>query len=118
MQNYIAGQPKVINNIQIVVNTNDSIPSSENSCKNGVCNVSVSSKPDGKGNIVTEVHLSIVTNAKSNVKIEDIPVIESFRGISENRVEQPTFHSIDTPNAVYVHRSNIPQVTIFFCLIA
>ncbi|XP_012231327.2 uncharacterized protein [Linepithema humile] len=105
----LAGQPKVINNIQIVVNANDSIPS-ENSCKHGVCNVSVSSKPDGEGNIVTEVHLSIITNTKPNVKIDDVPVIESFRGINENRVEQPIFYSINTPSAVYAHRSNIPQI--------
>jgi hypothetical protein len=69
--------------------------------------VSVSSKPDGKGNIVTEVHLSIITNAKPNAKIDDIPVIDSFRGISE---EQSTFHPISAPNPLHSRRDNIPQI--------
>lgn len=86
---------------------------SENSCKRGVCNVSVSSKPDGKGNIITEVHLSIITSAKSDIKIDDVPVIDGLRGISKSRDEQPVFYSINTPNPVQSHlrRENIPQVT-------
>lgn len=105
---------KIINNIQIVINSNDSLPNG-NSCKDsGICNVSVSSKPDGKGNIVTEVHLSIITNVKPNPEIEDIPVIDSFRGVGE---EKPIFHPISTPNPSYLHRHNIPQVTKFVCSI-
>ncbi|EFN69134.1 hypothetical protein EAG_14392 [Camponotus floridanus] len=101
-------QPKIINNIQIVINSNDSLPN-ENSCKDsGICDVSVSSKPDGKGNIVTEVHLSIITNAKPNAKIDDIPVIDSFQGIKDHE-EKPIFHPISR-NPLYSHRDNIPQI--------
>ncbi|EFN80485.1 hypothetical protein EAI_08389 [Harpegnathos saltator] len=84
-----SSQPKVINNIQIVVNGNGSLPS-VNSCKRGICNVSVSSKPDGKGNIVTEVHLSIITKAKPDVlEVNDVPVIDGFRGASKELNERP-----------------------------
>ncbi|XP_011707344.1 PREDICTED: uncharacterized protein LOC105462443 [Wasmannia auropunctata] len=105
-----AKQPKIINNIQVVVNTNDSIPS-ENSCEYGICNVSVSSKPDENGNIVTEVHLSIITKAKLNTKIEDVPVINGFRGVSQDD-KQPIFHSINSPRSMHTHlyRNNIPQI--------
>jgi len=78
--------------------------------------VSVSSKSDEKGNIITEVHLSIITKAKPNVKIDDIPVINGFRGVSEND-KQPIFRSINSPRSMHVHlyRDNIPQVTKFVC---
>ncbi|XP_011639845.1 uncharacterized protein LOC105428934 [Pogonomyrmex barbatus] len=106
-----AKQPKIINNIQVVVN-NDSIPN-ENSCEHGICNVTVSSKQDEKGNIVTEVHLSIITRAKLN-KIDDVPVITGFRGVNEDHAKQPIFHSINSPRLMHthLHRDNIPQVRI------
>ncbi|XP_029161906.1 uncharacterized protein LOC114933464 [Nylanderia fulva] len=114
-QDDLAKRPKVINNIQIVINSNDSL-SDGNSCKSsGICDVSVSSKPDGKGNIVTDVHLTIITNTKPDAKInnvpviEDIPVIDSFRGISEDQEKQLNFHPISTPNPSHSHH-NIPQI--------
>ncbi|XP_012061568.1 PREDICTED: uncharacterized protein LOC105624826 [Atta cephalotes] len=105
-----AKQPKIINNIQVVVNNNDSIPN-ENSCKYSICNVSISSKSDEKGNIVTEVYFSIITKAKPNIKIDDVPVINGFRGINED-YEQPIFHSINSPRSIDAHLyfNNIPQV--------
>lgn len=106
-------RPQIINNIQIVINSNDSL-SNRSSCKDsGICDVSVSSKPDGKGNIVTEVHLSITTNTKPDAKVDDVPVIDSFRGISEDHEEKPIFHPINLPNPSYSRRENIPQVTKF-----
>ncbi|KYN19616.1 hypothetical protein ALC57_08092 [Trachymyrmex cornetzi] len=106
-----AKQPKIINNIQVVVNSNDSMPN-ENSCKNSICNVSISSKLDEKGNIVTEVYFSIITKAKPNVKIDDVPVINGFRGISEDYDKQPIFHSINSPRSIdgHLYFNNIPQV--------
>ncbi|XP_032662638.1 uncharacterized protein LOC116840252 [Odontomachus brunneus] len=105
-----SSQPKVINNIQIVVNGNDSLPS-VNSCKHSICDVSVSSKPDGKGNIVTEVRLSIVTRAKSNVQVNDVPVIDGFRGASKESREQPTFHPTSTSNLYsHLYRDYTPQI--------
>jgi hypothetical protein len=97
------------------VNGNDSTPS-ENSCEYGVCNVSVSSKPDEKGNIVTEVYLSIITSTKSDVKIDDIPVIDGLRGLGGNHDEQAVIYPINTPNPIYshLHRENIPQVIRLF----
>lgn len=85
-----------------------------NSCKNGICNVSVSSKLDGKGNIVTDVHLSIVTSLKPNIKVDDVPVIESFRGIDNDHYRRPILNSMTTPRLNPVHpilyHGNIPQV--------
>jgi len=80
--------------------------------------VSISSKSDEKGNIITEVHLSIITKVKPNVKIDDIPIINGFRGVSENN-KQPIFHSINSPRSMHAHlyRDNIPQVTKFVCLL-
>ncbi|XP_018401322.1 PREDICTED: uncharacterized protein LOC108778601 [Cyphomyrmex costatus] len=74
--------------------------------------MSISSKSDEKGNIVTEVHLSIMTKAKPNVKIEDIPVINGFRGVSEDYNKQPSFHSINSPRSVEarLNLNNIPQI--------
>lgn len=57
------------------------------------------------------MHLSIITNAKPNAKIDDIPVIDSFQGIKDHE-EKPIFHPISR-NPLYSHRDNIPQVTIF-----
>ncbi|KAL0126146.1 hypothetical protein PUN28_004933 [Cardiocondyla obscurior] len=100
-------EPKIINNIQVVVNSNDSI---SDSCEHGICNVSVSSKVDEKGNIVTEIHLSITTKAKPNVKIDDVPVISGFQGASKDK--QPILHSINSPRSMHTqfHRDNIPQI--------
>lgn len=91
-----------------MLNGNDSAPA-ENFCECGVCNVSVSSKTDDKGNIVTEVHFSIVTNVKPDVKIDEVPVIDGFRGVAEDD-EQLIFHPIHTPD-LHLPRENIPQVT-------
>ncbi|XP_024879213.1 uncharacterized protein LOC112459380 [Temnothorax curvispinosus] len=104
-----AKQQKIINNIEVVVNSNDSIPNGD-SCEHGICNVSVSSKSDENGNIITEVHLSIITKAKPNIKIDDVPVINGFRGINEDK--QPVFHSINSPRSMHMHfhRNNIPQI--------
>ncbi|XP_050455684.1 uncharacterized protein LOC126853717 isoform X1 [Cataglyphis hispanica] len=115
-------RPQIINNIQIVINSNDSLPhknSCKDSCEDSVCDVTVSSKPDGKGNIITEVHLSIITNTKpkEDAKIDDIPVIESFRGIRVDNEEKPISHPISSPNPLYSRRENIPQVTKFVCSI-
>ncbi|XP_011145606.2 uncharacterized protein LOC105186826 [Harpegnathos saltator] len=107
-----SSQPKVINNIQIVVNGNGSLPS-VNSCKRGICNVSVSSKPDGKGNIVTEVHLSIITKAKPDVlEVNDVPVIDGFRGASKELNERPIVYPTHSLNLLhsYLHREYIPQI--------
>ncbi|XP_050455685.1 uncharacterized protein LOC126853717 isoform X2 [Cataglyphis hispanica] len=108
-------RPQIINNIQIVINSNDSLPhknSCKDSCEDSVCDVTVSSKPDGKGNIITEVHLSIITNTKpkEDAKIDDIPVIESFRGIRVDNEEKPISHPISSPNPLYSRRENIPQI--------
>ncbi|XP_014481884.1 PREDICTED: uncharacterized protein LOC106748153 [Dinoponera quadriceps] len=106
-----SSQPKVINNIRIVVNGNDSLPS-VSSCKHGVCNVSVSSKPDGKGNIVTEVRLSIVTRAKPDVRINEVPVVVGFRGANKESNERPIFYPTNAPNLphLHLHRDYIPQI--------
>lgn len=95
------------------MNSNDSILNRD-SCERDICNVFVSSKSDEEGNIVTEVHLSIITKAKPNAKI-DVPVINGFQGVSEDK--QPIFHSINSPHSMraYLHRDNTPQVIKFVC---
>lgn len=86
--------------------------SNEDSCEHGICNVSVSSKSDEKGNIITEVHLSFVT--KTNTEIDDVPIINGFQGVNEE-YKQPIFHPITSPRSMhtYLHRDNMPQVIKF-----
>lgn len=65
------------------------------------------------------MHLSIITKAKSNAKIDDVPVINGFQAVSEDYDKQPNFHSINAPRPMHTHlqRGNIPQVIKFVCFI-
>ncbi|KOX67455.1 hypothetical protein WN51_09627 [Melipona quadrifasciata] len=73
-------QPIVINNIQITMNGNGT-KSSMDVCKNGICNVSVSSKLNKEGDIITNIHLTITTKLKTDFKKNDIPIVDGIRGI-------------------------------------
>jgi len=55
--------------------------------------------------------------AKPNAKIDDVPVINGFRGVSEDYDKQPSFYSINSPHSMHTHlqRDNIPQVIKFVC---
>lgn len=67
---------------------------------------------------MTEVHLTIITSAKPETQIGDVPVIDGFRGIDKDPNERPIFRPIMMPNPVYsyLRRDNIPQVTKFILL--
>ncbi|XP_015601010.1 uncharacterized protein LOC107270477 [Cephus cinctus] len=106
------GKPTVVNNIHIIVNGNET-GSGENACKNGVCNVRVTTNPDADGNLVTDVHLSVVTKIKKNTKIDDVPVIDGIRNPG-NYEQVPAFHFFEQPLPLHPHYfdNNIPQVPI------
>ncbi|XP_066600868.1 uncharacterized protein [Prorops nasuta] len=106
--------PNVINNIQIIVNGNETDSETESRinrnnmvCKNSVCNISVVSKPDGIGNIVTDVRLSIITRIKT-LDVEEIPIIDGVRGNGRNRQEPPQYFPLSyVPHVLY---DNLPQI--------
>ncbi|XP_043495768.1 uncharacterized protein LOC122519976 [Polistes fuscatus] len=108
----------VINNVRIFVNGNETGKRSNvDSCENGVCDVSVSSRTDEVGNIVTDVHITIITvNTKPKIEVNEIPVIDGFRGIEEKTspVSPPVFHLHDHVKPIFTHflRNNIPQVQV------
>ncbi|XP_035719070.1 uncharacterized protein LOC118440316 [Vespa mandarinia] len=107
----------VVNNVRIFVNENETEKGSNvASCENGVCDVSVSSKIDDEGNIVTDIHITIITNTKPNIEVAEIPVIDGFRGIEENipRPSSPVFHPLDHVKPTFAHflRNDIPQVQV------
>ncbi|KAK2578893.1 hypothetical protein KPH14_009758 [Odynerus spinipes] len=107
--------PNIVNNVRIFVNGNETGKGSNvTSCENGVCDVSVSSKTDEEGNIVTDVHVTIITNPKPSIEVVEIPVIDGFRGVEENprHVSRPVFHSFDRARPTFTHiiRNDIPQV--------
>ncbi|KAG7205489.1 hypothetical protein KM043_007475 [Ampulex compressa] len=102
--------PIVFNNVRIVVNGNESRPGSAD-CKDGVCDVFATSRIDDDGNIVTDVHLSIVTRLNENVKVGDIPVIDGTRGAEATIDRRPTFHLSSPPRAYqHFYFNNIPQI--------
>lgn len=110
-------RPTIINNIHVTINANDSSPG-VNGCKNGLCDVTVTSKPDSEGNVITNVHLSVVTKLKKSPQLEisDVPVIEGIAGIGNPPFDQiPAFHFVDQ-NVGHgggpIFDNNIPQVVI------
>ncbi|XP_046479402.1 uncharacterized protein [Neodiprion pinetum] len=108
-------RPTIINNIHVTINANDSGPG-VNGCKNGVCDVRVSSKPDAEGNVITNVHLSVVTKLnKTPVQVTDVPVIEGTAGLPSPDFDQlPAFHFVDqnVRHTGSFFDNNIPQIPI------
>ncbi|CAD1479831.1 unnamed protein product [Heterotrigona itama] len=100
-------QPIVINNIQITVSGNGTM-SSTDVCKNGICNVSVSSRLNNEGNIVTNVHLTITTKLETDFKTNDIPIVDGVRGI-ENTYNRYYNHLNHSRPLLYLYK-NIPQI--------
>ena len=101
-------QPIVVNNIQITVSENGT-KSSIDMCKNGICNVSVSSKLNNDGNIIiTNVHLTITTKLETDFKTNDIPIVDGVRGI-ENTYNRYYNHLNRSRPLLYLYK-NIPQV--------
>ena len=100
-------QPIVINNIQITVNENGT-KSSMDVCKNGICNVSVSSRLNNEGDIITNVHLTIKTKLKTDFKKNDIPIVDGIRGIG-NTYNRYYNHLNRSRPLLYLYK-NIPQV--------
>ncbi|KAK1132057.1 hypothetical protein K0M31_016195 [Melipona bicolor] len=100
-------QPIVINNIQITMNGNGT-KSSMDVCKNGICNVSVSSKLNKEGDIITNVHLTITTKLKTDFKKNDIPIVDGIRGI-ENTYNRYYNHLNRSRPLLYLYK-NIPQI--------
>ncbi|XP_048505034.1 uncharacterized protein LOC105685995 [Athalia rosae] len=108
-------KPTIINNIHVTINANESSAAGVNGCKNGVCDVRVSSKPDAEGNVITNVHLSVVTKLKKPPIVADVPIIEGTVGFRRQDFDQlPAFHFTDH-NVRYggsFFDNNIPQIPI------
>ncbi|CAK9811016.1 hypothetical protein ANTPLA_LOCUS6776 [Anthophora plagiata] len=107
LQNYLKNQSTVINNIRITAE--NGIKSKVDTCNNGICNVSLSSKQDKEGNIVTDVHLSIVTKLDADSKTNDIPFVDGVHGI-ENTDDQSFNYRLNYSRpSTYIY-NNIPQI--------
>lgn len=65
---------------------------------------------------MTEVRLSIVTRMKPNTQVEDVPVIDGFRGASEESSNRPIFHPANPLDLLYSYfdRDYTPQVMNLF----
>lgn len=83
----------------------------ETSCKNGVCNVSVSSSLNDAGNIVTNVHLSILTKLGKDSQANDVPIFDGVRGVESSYNPLPDFNLLNYPAMPRFH-NNIPQIQI------
>ncbi|XP_011305486.1 uncharacterized protein [Fopius arisanus] len=62
-------------------------------CQNGLCDVSSSSRRDSEGNIITTITFSIITKTR-DIRVEDIPVIDGFRGIHPDTTPSVNFQNI------------------------
>ncbi|KZC05235.1 hypothetical protein WN55_08842, partial [Dufourea novaeangliae] len=103
----------VIDNIQIIINGQEIKPSVDG-CQNGFCKVSVSSTCDDEGNIITDVHLRMVTKAETDLQINDIPVVDGLRGVETSR-DQPVDHHHRIPSSPSTYlRNNFPQIQTRF----
>ncbi|KOC60384.1 hypothetical protein WH47_08512, partial [Habropoda laboriosa] len=100
----------VVNNIRIT--TENRVKSKVDTCNNGICNVSVSSKQDKDGNIVTDVHLSIVTKLEtdSNNKTNDIPFVDGVRGIGNTYDHSLDPHHLNYSRPSTYFYNSIPQI--------
>ncbi|CAL7943781.1 unnamed protein product [Xylocopa violacea] len=110
LQDDLIKQPTVINNIRITVNKNGTQESDVDACQNGVCNVSVSSKRDEDGNIVTDVHLNLLTKLKTTIETADIPIVNGIRGLEDAYKNLfDVQHLNRSQPSLYLH-NNIPQI--------
>lgn len=105
-------QPTVINNIQIIVNENGT-KSGIDVCKNGICNISVSSRLNNEGNIVTDVHLTVITKLEADFKTNDIPIVDGVRGVA-NTYDLGLRHVNRSRPSTYLY--NTPQVTLIILI--
>ncbi|XP_033351542.1 uncharacterized protein LOC117234447 [Bombus vosnesenskii] len=99
-------QPAVINNIQIIVNENGT-KSGIDVCKNGICNISVSSRLNDEGNIATDVHLTVITKLETDFKTNDIPIVDGVRGVA-NTYDLGLRHLNRSRPSTYLY--NTPQI--------
>ncbi|XP_076663667.1 uncharacterized protein LOC143366456 [Andrena cerasifolii] len=97
-------------NIQIVLNGNGTKPSVL-TCKNAVCEVTVSSHRDEEGNKITDVHVRIVKKLETDSQTNDIPVVDGVRGIEDTYSQPADFQRVNPshPPIYYLH-NDIPQI--------
>ncbi|XP_076228539.1 uncharacterized protein LOC116426359 [Nomia melanderi] len=98
----------IINNIHIIINGQEIKPSADG-CQNRICKVSMSSTRDDEGNIITDVHLRIITKSEVDSKVNEIPVVDGFRGV-EDTPDHPVRSLGSTPH----WRNYIPQIQTRF----
>ncbi|XP_033325419.2 uncharacterized protein LOC117219948 isoform X1 [Megalopta genalis] len=94
----------IINNIQITINGKEIKPSLDG-CPNSICKVSMSSTYDDEGNVITDLHLRIITKSEADTKVNEIPVVDGVRGVEDSH-DHPVVASRPT---TYLH-NNIPQI--------
>ncbi|XP_043259753.1 uncharacterized protein LOC122401594 [Colletes gigas] len=100
-------QPDITDNIEIVINGRSMKPNT-NACKSGVCKISVSTDRDEDGNIVTDVHLKVISKTERPT-INDIPVIDGVRGVEDRDLRLPDFRR-ESSFRPTTHSYNIPQI--------
>ncbi|XP_076662527.1 uncharacterized protein LOC143365839 [Halictus rubicundus] len=98
----------IINHVQIMINGKEIKPSLDG-CENSVCKVSMSSTRDDEGNVITDVHLRIITRPEIDSKVNEIPVVDGVRGVEDSH-DQPVISSRPT---TYL-RNDIPQIQTRF----
>ena len=105
----------MIKNIYIILHGTGSEASSGSrkvDCKEGVCETTLTMETDEDGNVISSVHLTIITNME-NVKVDDIPVIDGVRGSGfGNDDHTPTFafnNGRASPHPPFLG-NDIPQV--------
>ncbi|XP_034934744.1 uncharacterized protein [Chelonus insularis] len=93
----------VINNIQLVLDNNESniIPINQRNCQNNICAASATTTKDQQGNLVTTVNLKIITKMK-DIKVHDVPVIDGVRGLYPLN----NFNPNHKPNKPQIYRQN------------
>lgn len=95
---------EIINNVQIIIDGKEIKPRLDG-CENSVCKVSMSSTRDDEGNVITDVHLRIITKPEIDSKVNEIPVVDGIRG-----VEGPHDHPVVSSRPTTYLRNDIPQV--------
>ncbi|XP_076277369.1 uncharacterized protein LOC143207592 [Lasioglossum baleicum] len=99
---------EIINNVQIIIDGKEIKPRLDG-CENSVCKVSMSSTRDDEGNVITDVHLRIITKPEMDSKVNEIPVVDGVRGV-EGSHDHPVVSSRPT---TYL-RNDIPQIQTRF----
>lgn len=85
-------------------------------CKNGICNVSVLSKLNEEGDIETDIHLNVITKVESNFETYDIPIVDGVRGVENTYDRSSDLPSLGNSRSL-AYLYSIPQVRLIMIII-